>query len=143
MERRENWEYFLSEFLFKRKDSTFRYGRNDCCLFVADAIERMTGVDPAVEFRGKYRTKAQAKNLLINFAGGTISETVKRLTINYGMPGIEINLAGRGDVALVINGARGEALGIVDMTGEQVAVPGYKGLVYFPMIVIQKAWRVG
>jgi len=142
MERRENWEHFLSEFLFKRKNSSFRYGRNDCCLFVADAIEKMTGVDPAWEFRGKYKTKSGAKHLLLQFAGGNILETVKRLTISYGMPEISINFAGRGDIALV-NGEMGDALGVIDMTGEKVAIPGRKGLVFFPTIAIKKAWRVG
>ena len=143
MERREGWEHFLAEFLFKRKDSSFRYGRNDCCLFVADAIERMTGVDPAEQFRAQYRSKAEANNILIQFGGGHILETVQKLTKNYGMPEINIKSAGRGDIALVVNGSRGDVLGVVDMTGEQVAIPGTKGLVYFPMIALKKAWRVG
>jgi hypothetical protein len=29
------------------------------------------------------------------------------------------------------------------MTGEQVAIPARKGLIYFPMDQIIKAWRVG
>lgn len=142
MERRDNWEHFLSEFLFKRKNSSFRYGRNDCCLFVADAIEKMTGVDPAESFRGKYKTRSGANNMLLQFSGGSILETVKKLTLNYGMPEIDPNYAGRGDIALVY-GEMGDALGIIDMTAEKVAIPGKKGLVFFPTIAIKKAWRVG
>ena len=142
MERRDGWEHYLDEFIFKRKRSSFRYGKNDCCLFVCDAVERMTGVDPAEEFRGKYSTKSGAYELLKKFAGGKLEETVRTLTKNYGMPEINKNFAGRGDVVLV-NGEMGDALGIVDMTGEQVAIPARKGLVFFPMIAIKKAWRVG
>lgn len=142
MERREGWECSLNEFLFKRKNSSFRYGRNDCCLFVADAVEQMTGVDPADGFRGRYKTKAGAYDLLFEFAGGDIGPAVKKLTRNYGMPEVDINHAGRGDIVIVAT-PRGDALGIVDMTGEQVAVPGRKGLIFYPTIAIKQAWRVG
>ena len=47
-----------------------------------------------------------------------------------------------GDIVLV-EGEMGDAVGIVDMTGEQVAIPARKGLISFPMIAIRKAWRVG
>ena len=142
MERRENWEHFLSEFIFKRKDSSFKYGQNDCCLFVADAVEKITGVDIAEEFRGQYTTKAEAYKLLMNFSGGAVEETFKTLSRQYGFHEISPNYAGRGDIVLV-EGEMGDAVGIVDMTGEQVAIPARKGLISFPMIAIRKAWRVG
>ena len=43
----------------------------------------------------------------------------------------------------LVEGEMGDAVGIVDMTGEQVAIPARKGLIFFPMIAIKKAWRVG
>jgi len=142
MERRENWEHFLSEFIFKRTNSVFKYGQNDCCLFVADAVEKITGVDIAEEFRGQYNTKAEAYKLLMNFSGGAVEETFKTLSRQYGFHEISPNYAGRGDIVLV-EGEMGDAVGIVDMTGEQVAIPAIKGLISFPMIAIKKAWRIG
>tara|TARA_B100000686_G_C16621135_1_gene879294 strand:- start:81 stop:551 length:471 start_codon:yes stop_codon:yes gene_type:complete len=142
MERRENWEHFLSEFIFKRKDCPFEYGKNDCCLFVADAVEVMTGIDTAEDFRFQYKGKKEAYNLLYRFSGGYILETVRKLTKAYGMPEIKPGFASRGDVVL-IDGLMGEALGIVDMSGTKIVVPGKKGLTAFPFEVIKKAWRVG
>ena len=142
MERRDGWEHYLDEFIFKRKRSSFRYGKNDCCLFVADAIERMTGVDPAEKFRGQYKTKSEAYDLLKRFSNGEIEETVNKLAINYGMKRIDSNFAGRGDVVLV-SSPMGNTLGVVVLTGEQVAIPARKGLMFYPTISILKAWRVG
>jgi hypothetical protein len=142
MERRENWEDFLSDFICKRKDSAFKYGENDCCLFVADAVENITGVDIAEEFRGKYTSKVEAYRLLIKYSGGAVEETFKELSKNYGFHEISTKYAGRGDIALV-RGEMGDAVGIVDMTGERVAIPARKGLIYFPMEEIIKSWRVG
>lgn len=142
MERRNNWEHFLSEFLFKRKNSSFKYGRNDCCLFVADSVERMTGVDIAEEFRGKYKTRKSAYSLLLKFSGGAVEETFGQLSKNYGFHEVPPNYASRGDIALV-NASMGDSVGIVDMSGEKVAIPGETGLVFFPTIAIKKAWRVG
>ena len=142
MERRENWEHFLDEFIFKRQNSTFQYGSNDCGLFVADCVERITGVDIAEEFRGRYSTKNGCYQLLKEFSGGGVDETFQKLSKSYGFHEINTNYAGRGDIVLV-EGEMGDAVGIVDMTGEQVAIPARKGLIYFPMIAIIKAWRVG
>jgi len=140
MERREGWEHWLAEFLFKRKDTPFKYGANDCCLFVCDAVEQMTGVDPAVDYRGKYSTKREAFDLIDWDIEGHMGDLFK----TYGMTENGINHAGRGDVALV-NGPMGDALGVIDMTGERVALPAKTGLMYFPKDkdTVKKTWRVG
>ena len=142
MERREGWEHWFAEFLFKRKDTPFKYGSNDCGLFVGDCVEQITGVDIVEEFRGKYSTKHGCYRLLKEFCGGGVAETFQKLSRSYGFHEININHARRGDIALV-TGQMGDAVGIVDMTGEQVAIPSKTGLIFFPMIAILKAWRVG
>jgi hypothetical protein len=78
----------------------------------------------------------------MNFSGGAVIETLKSLSRQYGFNEINPNYAGRGDIVLV-EGEMGDAVGIVDMTGEQVAIPAKQGLIYFPMEEIKNAWRVG
>jgi hypothetical protein len=61
------------------------------------------------------------------------------------MPEVTPLMAQRGDVVLIESapGERGDALGIVDMTGRHVAVvaPG-SGYVHLPAAGIKRAWRV-
>ena len=47
MTRKPDWQALLDAFLAEHQFDSFQYGRWDCCLFVCDAIQAMTGVDPA------------------------------------------------------------------------------------------------
>lgn len=42
----------------------FAFGVNDCLLMVAGAVERLTGVDHAAPYRGRYRTLRGARRIL-------------------------------------------------------------------------------
>ena len=47
----------LSAFINQRNCEPFKWGKNDCCLFVADWVLFATGNDVAADFRGNYRTE--------------------------------------------------------------------------------------
>lgn len=75
----------------------FRWGELDCFLFVADWVERATGIDPAGEYRGAYTNMREGRNIIrdnggpMRFAGELIGRSGCRET---GRPV-------RGDVGLV------------------------------------------
>lgn len=54
--RRADWPVRLAAFLVRSDRRPYRLGVFDCCLFVADAVNEMTGRDLAEPFRG-YETK--------------------------------------------------------------------------------------
>lgn len=56
MERKPDWEQRLGDYLEAHRAARFAYGRHDCVLFAAGAVQAMTGVDPAKGVRGKYKT---------------------------------------------------------------------------------------
>jgi hypothetical protein len=150
LRRREDWPRRLVEFLEAAHGRPFSWGTFDCCLFACDAVEAMTGVDPARPFRGRYRTRRGAYAALKRFTGsrhcrGGLKETAERIAGELGMPEVRPLMAQRGDVVLIESapGERGDALGIVDMTGRHVSVvapdSGYRRL---PLAAAERAWRV-
>lgn len=60
--RLRDWPERLDALLRSRAARPFEWGRNDCCTFVADAIEAMTGRDVMESVRG-YSTALQAQRL--------------------------------------------------------------------------------
>ena len=141
MKRFEDWDQRLAKILADRLDAPFVWGTNDCCLFACDAIRAMTGHDPAEWFRGRYAKKESAYKLLKEFARGEILATTELITQELGMREVQPAFAKRGDVAL-IEGGLGQTLGVIDLTGMNVAAPGAGGLEFFPIQKIIKAWSV-
>ncbi len=56
MPRLPDWQPRLVRWLELSARRPFEPGRHDCALFLAGAVEAMTGVDPAAPFRGRYTT---------------------------------------------------------------------------------------
>lgn len=56
MQRRPDWEQRLAAFLEETKVRPFEWGRCDCALFAAGAVEAVTGEDHGAAFRGRYRS---------------------------------------------------------------------------------------
>ena len=54
----------LPEILERYRNAPFEWGECDCCLFAADVVRDLTGVDYAAEFRGRYSTKIGAARLI-------------------------------------------------------------------------------
>ena len=140
MTRFPDWESRLHDFLVSREHTPFRYGVNDCCLFAADAVCVITGVDIAAEFRGQYKSQRGALTAIKRLTGGTTAADA----VAYAARDLEEcapALARRGDLVLV---EEGELIaGIVHLSGTDVVVAGRDGLLRKPFTDIKRAWHAG
>jgi hypothetical protein len=104
MPKKQNWATLLANTITAAKERPFSWGSNDCCLFAADCALVQTGVDPALLWRGKYKTKLGATRL-ISRAGGLVNildSHYKRVNPKH---------ASRGDLVL-FDGPNGETVGV-------------------------------
>ncbi|WP_411101219.1 DUF6950 family protein [Streptomyces sp. x-45] len=62
--RYRDWTMRLNETIKAAQGRPFLWGEFDCCLFAADCSAAICGVDPAADYRGKYKTEAGAKRQL-------------------------------------------------------------------------------
>jgi hypothetical protein len=128
MTRFPDWPARLDAFVTRNKDERFRYGRMDCCLFVCDAIEIMTGIDPAIDFRGTYGSRAEALQAMRRHTGSSsVRKVVEHVTARHGMGKVPVLRLQRGDIAL-IKRPRDYSLGIVALNGREVLVRAAKGI---------------
>lgn len=105
MYRRPDWEARLAAYLESIRLRPFEWGRHDCCLFPAGAVEAMTGVDPMPEFRGRYSTAIGSVRALRRYGAGDIASTV-----DTKFERVSPALAQRGDIVMS-DGALGVCLG--------------------------------
>lgn len=132
--RLDDWEPRLIGYVMPRMSDGFAWGRNDCALFAAGAVQAMTGVDLAHGYRG-YRSlegglrrlKARGFEDHIALAASLLEE-------------VPASLAHRGDVA-VVQGDPGQALGIVQGEAVYVLRP-YGGVGLVPVTEVLRAFRV-
>lgn len=147
--RKEGWERALFDYIKAARKRPFSWGEFDCCLFAADVIEILTGIDPAVDFRGRYETAAGALRVMKK-EGGDIDGLAEKI-----FPALDIwplpspRLARRGDILrLVIPGTLPAfgGMGAVCL-GASVAVLTDDGMMSVPLTLAArefaaKAWRV-
>ena len=141
--RLDDWPARLRRFLEDRKRTPFAWGRNDCCLFAADAVLAITGTDAAAAWRG-YRTARGAATRLDRHGG--VAGLMREAAAAHGWAEILPAFARRGDVVLLVHPAPRhavDALGIVDLSGRRAAVPDADGLAAVPLIQAVTAWRIG
>lgn len=71
-----NRKAVLSEYVDRMAGRRFQWGVNDCLIMVAGAVELLTGVDYAEQFRGRYSSLAEGKKLigtsLLRFVGARL-----------------------------------------------------------------------
>lgn len=89
----------LKTYLGSAGRSPFAWAECDCYLFVADWVERVTGVDPAGEYRGAYTTSREARNIIRQHGGPLVFADA--LLARAGCERIIASVADVGDVALV------------------------------------------
>ncbi len=89
----------LNEYVLNNAYKNFKWGEWDCCLFVVDYLEAITGKDYALLFRGKYDTKEGAYESLKKQGFANIEELCDEyLEIK------PLKFAQRGDVVLFEHG---------------------------------------
>jgi hypothetical protein len=140
--RRSDWQPALDRFLAERRFERFHYGRLDCCLFAADAVFLMTGIDLASEYRNRYSTRRQALALLRAEGLRNIEELVERNMEQRGFAEIPPAYASRGDICLLHRPHRDSSLGIVDLKGRYVVVLSRDGYLGAPLKLAARAWRI-
>lgn len=133
LKRRPDWRGRLQVYLGTVAREPFAYGRHDCALFAAGAVEAMTGVDLARGFRG-YKTekggikKLRAKGFADQFA-----------LLEASLREVHPAFAKVGDVA-VVPSEEGPALGIVQ--GEWIHVLRPEGIANVPLLSAIRAFEV-
>jgi hypothetical protein len=142
MTRLPDWQTRLDSFLNLHAQDPFAYGSWDCCLFVCSAIREMTGIDPAQDFRDKYRSRDEAYRS-IKAATGTksVQAIVLDITAKLQMPEISVPRAQTGDIVL-IKRARDYSLGLIALNWSEVIVSRAQGLCRISLNNATRAWRV-
>ena len=130
-------------FLVERASLPFAWGVNDCALFVADGIERMTGVDIAIDFRGNYHSEAEALDLIRTLTGGEgVADAAAWCAHKFDLREWSGPLyAQRGDMVTLADSGRIIA-GLVDLNGRHILAVGEAGLKRLPLLDALRAWHV-
>ena len=130
--RLPDWHARLNALIAERQAQPFTWGHVDCCLWVADAVQAMTGRDPAADVRAHYSTARGAKSVLRQVGG------LEGAGARCGLP-IGRLFAAAGDVGIVNDGAS-DLLAVC--IGEHWMVTTKSGLGTLPFQSVRSAWRV-
>ncbi len=142
MIRRPDWQSRLSDYLVRTANRPFQYGELDCGLFVAGAIEAMTGVDVAAELRGEYSSRKTAFAAIRRLCGrASMTGIADYLAAKHGLREMPVALAQRGDAVQLGHGCR-SPLAIVAMHGTEILVPCADGILRLPLSYATRAWRI-
>jgi hypothetical protein len=137
MTRIQNWQTRLSDYLTHCYITPFQYGELDCGLFIAGAIEAMTGVDVAESLRDKYTNRREAFAAIKAMCGiATMEAIAVHLAAQYEAKEIPVPFAQRGD-AVVLKKGRASTLGIIAMHGTEVLTPYKDGILRVPLHLAQ------
>lgn len=147
--RVDNWAGALNQYLKEQEEAPFAWGKNDCCLFAAGAIQAITGVDVAAGWRSAYKSSESALHLVSVRTEGSLRDLISTLAKKYGFPEINPKMAQRGDIIQFnsnIEGGVGLTLGVV--VDHRLAIPAMDKIRAFPVDTIwdlpsTKAWKIG
>jgi hypothetical protein len=120
----------------------FEWGARDCCLWAADAVRALTGIDIAEEYRGKYNTELQAYRLLQSVTGGTVEAAMDRACTQYEWikPLDNILFARRGDI-VSYHEDKLISLGVVALNGRDALFQS-DTLTRRPVSCCSRAWSI-
>lgn len=139
MTRLPDWPERLDRLVKDARHRTFAWGRFDCCLFAADAVAAVTGIDPAEPWRGTYTDARAAARLLARM--GCLDATAAGIARHHGWPGVPPAFLGRGDVALVRLEDNRHALAVC--LGIGFVLPAQHGLAALDRNHALSGWRIG
>ncbi len=140
--RFSDWQTRLSNYLDTAKKTPFTWGVHDCALFACGCIEALTGEDPAQELRGTYTDEEGAIAALLSFTGGGgLIQAIEILTARYGFEEVPALMAQRGDLVICLQGGQ-PTMGIVDFTGRAIMIAAPAGIIWHPIILAKRAWRI-
>lgn len=116
--KKTDWAERLAGFFAAQAGGTFAYGVKDCCLFVADGVQAMTGADLMADYRGRYNSEEEIKQIVAEENASCLTALIRRRLKDAGLRVKEAGFAMRGDIALLDEGA----MGLVSMDGRHVVV---------------------
>jgi hypothetical protein len=122
----------LSCHISDARSIAFAWGQNDCVLWCADWVAKLTGHDPAKDWRGKYTSEAEAIAIL-----RSMDLSVWADLADTNLPPTSVAHAHRGDIMLHPAGM----LGICDGTHAYFLTD--KGVTRIEFMKCIKAWEVG
>lgn len=132
--RLTDWQLRFSDATREAHDKRFKWGEHDCCLWVANCVLAITGIDYAESWRGKYSDESGAYALIKK--GESLT---KMVTSVLKTEAINPNYANVGDVVLIVTGGK-EALAICN--GASVLIPSRTRMVSLPMSSAKKVWKI-
>lgn len=124
--RRPDWRVRLDAYVAAAWRAPFDWGSNNCGLFVAGAIEAMTGVDPAAELRERLRAGPRQVRRAVRRVTGHRDHVAMAASLFASCPRAEAQV---GDLAVLAAGPcapQPRALGLV--AGHRVLVMRDAGL---------------
>ena len=139
LKKQPNWQSELASFIELKRSEPFNYGTLDCALLTCDAIEVITGVDVAEEYRGTYSSQSEALEIMEE--NGGILGIGESICERYRLEKIEPNFVGRGD-PVVIRIKNQDTFGIISTCGRAVIVATPNGIGFAPKKHIVSAWRI-
>lgn len=128
--RHSDWEKRFVAVTERHLNTPCVWGKSDCLLTVADAVEAITGTDPAADIRGKYRSMPGAYKLI---KARGFSDVASVLAGQF--EEIAPALAQRGDI-----GVYEKTAGYFCEYG--FAVKGDDGLRFIPRTMAERAFKV-
>ncbi|NTG07160.1 DUF6950 family protein [Rhizobium rhizogenes] len=138
IERKYTWRSDLSAYIHSVAKASFEWGGHDCALFSAGAVEAMTGVDIAADYRGRYTTLAGGLRLLKRKRFDNHADLAASL-----FDEIPVAMASVGDIAAIKVDTGGiYALGVVQGPRIYVVRPGEAGIGTVDLMAAERAFRV-
>ncbi|MDT9701889.1 DUF6950 family protein [Streptomyces sp. P17] len=127
-----DWQTRLTQYLIATAATPYRPGRHDCALWVAGAVETMTGQNlaPDVTYRTLDEGLTALHSLGFDDHVAFVADRFDEVHPAFGQPG---------DIAMV-EGDLDQSLGLV--LGETAGVLGLRGWGHVPMSQVKRVWRV-
>lgn len=138
--RQPRWEKRLTDYLTQVATRKFDRGSFDCVRFVAGAIQEMTGVDLAADFRHKYQTDAEAKKIIDDAGPDGLHVLVDKVFTDAGFQKVDWKHAFRGDPCFFSSLTDFGGLGIC--VGAYALSPTKEGLRQKAMSGARTIWHI-
>lgn len=139
LHRVSNWPELLIAFIELKRNCSFKWGENDCCMFGCDWLTIVTGIDPDSEYqlRGKYNSALSAFRILKKLGG--VESIVESWSRAHGWERTSLLHAQRGDL-VIFQTKNGGAVGVCN--GETSIFAGPNGLSFIKTSQCSVVWHI-